>query len=149
MSGCNDAYLKLTFARIDHNSTSEETMARASHLAFFVAGLGVSATLQAGQSAVEWPTKLGGNGHWYEAVLVPEAITWLPASAAATARGGHLATPTSAAENDFILATVVPSLGSYIGFGPILGGSAGDGGCMRGMLSPACFWVTVQGDARV
>ena len=108
-------------------------MARASHLAFFVAGLGVSATLQAGQSAVEWPVKLGGNGHLYQAIFAPEAITWLAASAAATARGGHLATPTSAAENDFILATVVPSLGSYIGFGPILGGRYVDG---------AWQWVT-------
>lgn len=108
-------------------------MARAFYFALFAASLGVSSTMQAGQSAIEWPTKLGGNGHWYEAVLVPEAITWLSASAAATARGGHLATPTSAAENDFILTSVVPTLSSYEGFGPILGGRFLDG---------AWQWVT-------
>jgi len=45
-----------------------------------------------------WP----GNGHDYEAVLAPDGITWDAANAAAVASGKHLATITSAAENDFV-----------------------------------------------
>ena len=43
-----------------------------------------------------------GNGHFYEVVAVPEGITWLDARAGATARGGYLATLTSAAEHRFV-----------------------------------------------
>jgi hypothetical protein len=79
------------------------------------------------QSAIEWSKKNSGNGHWYAAVHASAPISWLAASEAATARGGYLATPTSAAENDFILSNIVPTLGSDAGFGPILGGRYIDG----------------------
>lgn len=85
------------------------------------------------QTAVEWRLEDGGNGHWYEAVLSPESISWLAASEAAISRGGYLATPTSAAENAFILEHVEPLLGKYLGFGPMLGGRFVDG---------AWRWVT-------
>ena len=42
-----------------------------------------------------------GNGHTYEAVYAP-GLTWAQAQAACEARGGYLATITSAGENDFI-----------------------------------------------
>lgn len=44
------------------------------------------------------------NGHRYQAILVPEGISWTDAQAAAQQRGDgwHLATITSAAENAFL-----------------------------------------------
>lgn len=43
------------------------------------------------------------NGHWYQRLEVP--MSWTDASAACQALGGHLATPTSAEENDFLFST--------------------------------------------
>jgi hypothetical protein len=44
------------------------------------------------------------NGHRYQAILVPEGISWIGAQAAVQQRGNgwHLATITSAAENAFL-----------------------------------------------
>lgn len=55
---------------------------------------------------VEWPMSAGGNGHFYERVIVDYAITWADARLLAEQRlhnglTGHLATFTSAAENAF------------------------------------------------
>ena len=44
-----------------------------------------------------------GNGHAYEVVLASN-ISWSAAQAAATARGGRLATIGSSAENEFVFA---------------------------------------------
>ena len=55
-----------------------------------------------GAQPVQWT----GNGHWYEAVLAPGPLTWTAARDAATAKGGYLATITSAAENDFVYSLV-------------------------------------------
>ena len=51
---------------------------------------------------VQWTIAEGGNGHWYEAVLVSEGITWDDANAAASASGAHLATISSEPENAFV-----------------------------------------------
>jgi Lectin C-type domain/PEP-CTERM motif len=50
----------------------------------------------------QWSVEDGGNGHFYEPVVVPNGIGWLDANAAATAAGGYLVTLTSAAENAFV-----------------------------------------------
>ena len=62
--------------------------------------LGATALLAAPAQAQ--PLRWSGNGHLYEVVVVPEGITWLDAKAAASARGGYLATLTSAEENRFV-----------------------------------------------
>jgi hypothetical protein len=62
--------------------------------------LGVT-TLMAAPAQAE-PMRWNGNGHSYAVVVVPEGITWLDAKAAASARGGYLATLTSAEENRFV-----------------------------------------------
>jgi hypothetical protein len=46
-----------------------------------------------------WTTAEGGNGHRYESVLFDTVVSWNEARAAAEARGGYLATLTSAIEN--------------------------------------------------
>jgi hypothetical protein len=63
-------------------------------------------------SAQSWPPVFdSASGHWYQVVRIPGGITWSSARAAAEASvyagyRGHLATITSPAENDFILANV-------------------------------------------
>ena len=52
-------------------------------------------------SPIQWTVGSGGNGHWYELVESPDII-WTEARDDAVLRGGHLATITSQAENDFI-----------------------------------------------
>ena len=54
---------------------------------------------------IEWPVADGGNGHFYE--QVDGEISWTDARDAAAAKSfmgatGHLATSTSAAENQFL-----------------------------------------------
>lgn len=68
------------------------------------------------------------NGHTYQIVRTPQRVSWTEANNDALARGGHLATLTSAEENDFValFAIVDPALW-YIdpagnGQGPWIGG---------------------------
>lgn len=75
----------------------------------------------------QWPMEHGGNGHWYEAVNVGPFTPWPQARDLAEARGGHLATITSAGENAFIyelirnrpdlwtLSTINNGLGPWLG----------------------------------
>ena len=53
-------------------------------------------------TALQWPTSSGGNGHWYEAVMVAASVTWSNAQSMAAGRHGHLATISSGAENAFV-----------------------------------------------
>ena len=65
-------------------------------------------------TGVPWTLATGGNGHSYE--LVQNSVTWSAAKAAAEARGGYLATITSAAEQAFVESLSVSSgvwLGGY------------------------------------
>ncbi len=55
------------------------------------------------QTTFVWLPSSGGNGHTYEFVSAP-SISWAAARDAAVARGGYLATITSPAENDVIVA---------------------------------------------
>ncbi len=72
---------------------------------------------------VAWPVEAGGNGHEYEPVA--EFVTWEEARAVAAARGGHLVTITSEAENQFVFGLInapeywlpdVPVWGPWIGY---------------------------------
>lgn len=90
---------------------------------------------------VQW----SNNGHWYEAVYVGVDTTWTTARAAAEARGGYLASITSAAENAFVYSLVTedkywgPS--GFGGFGPWLGGYQYDK-----LAEPAGHWAWVSGE---
>ena len=48
----------------------------------------------------QWPKSAGGNDHWY--AFNPELGSWLGHRDIAKEAGGHLATMTSAEENDFV-----------------------------------------------
>lgn len=74
------------------------------------------------------PVFFAGTGHFYEAVRAPDGITRDDAGLAALAKGGYLATISSAAENDFAY-SLVNDLSWFTGpsmfgdrLGPWLGG---------------------------
>lgn len=96
---------------------------------------------------VQWTFASGGNGHYYQAFLVTNGISWQQASNAAASLGGYLATATTAAENDFIynLASADDSLWftdfAGNGFGPWLGGFQ-----PAGSPEPAGGWSWVTGE---
>jgi hypothetical protein len=75
-----------------------------------------------GNYPVQWRVEDGGNGHWYQ--FVPNfSITWETARIAASARGGHLATLTSPAENALAFDLVAQSAQAWSAqiWGPFLG----------------------------
>ncbi|MCI0535655.1 MAG: hypothetical protein L0Z50_10555 [Verrucomicrobiales bacterium] len=90
--------------------------------------LGCFAFVSSHASPVRWDPATGGNGHLYEAVLVLQGISWTAADAAAKAKGAgwHLASVTSAAENDFIFGLIANNSAffnpNYFQTGPWLGG---------------------------
>jgi len=101
----------------------------------------------AGPGAVEWPISAGGNGHYYEAVLVPEGISWDAANTTAEAKGGHLVTITSEAENEFVYNLVagddrywIVTTSPYV-HGPLLGGYQPEGS-----PEPAGGWTWITGE---
>lgn len=107
----------------------------------------------ASATPVQWSASVGGNNHWYELVVVPEGIQWGDARVAAEARGGYLATITSAAENEFVhQATGVATTAAawrdnfyqsqWYGWGPWLGGFQ-----PNGSQEPGGNWQWVTGEA--
>lgn len=85
----------------------------------------------------QWVT-WSGNGHRYRAVSVPGGISWTNARQAAANMGGYLASPTSAAENNFIFSLINDpkywvfdpgrAMGPWIGLYQPLGSPEPDGG---------------------
>jgi hypothetical protein len=99
------------------------------------------------QDALQWRVEDGGNGHWYVVEVVP-SITWQSAVSSAAARGGYLATVSSAAENQFILklARATPGAFTSVDFGPFLGALqvAGADGQVQ---EPGGSWSWLSGEA--
>lgn len=88
------------------------------------------AAVQASNGAIQWRVQDGGNGHWY--ALVEQTASWTAHRNMALAKGGDLATLTSASENEFIVARFWPAW-------VWLGGTASLGsGCNLGTWK----WVT-------
>jgi hypothetical protein len=89
-----------------------------------------------------WSVAQGGNGHYYELVVVPGGIRWNLASTGATNRGGYLATATSSNENRFIFTLANQNNSAWVGgFGPWLGGFQ-----PAGSPEPAGGWRWVTGE---
>jgi hypothetical protein len=100
---------------------------------------GVLLLLLISVSAYADPTQWSGNGHWYELVIDPNAISWDSANAAAAALGGHLATITSAEENAFVYSLISDYSGDPIW--PWLGAFQ-----PSGSSEPAGGWQWVTGE---
>ena len=103
------------------------------------------ASVATAQNAVEWRVADGGNGHWYQVVSATGPITWSVAKLAAEAKGAHLVTLTSAAEEDQVWSIAsAPSAWMVIPFvsiGPWLGGLQASNAS-----SPADGWSWVTGE---
>lgn len=94
-------------------------------------------------SPVYWDPAAGGNGHSYDAIRVPSGIFWEDARDQAIALGGHLATLTSAAENQFVFDHLAsdPTLWKNGFYGPWIGGYQ-----TPGLSDPAAGWHWVTGE---
>ena len=87
------------------------------------------------------------NDHWYKAVSVPAGISWTDAESAAEAEGGHLATITSTAENEFVKSLITePKLWQRerqdFSSGPWIGGFA-----KANRKKPVDGWKWITGEA--
>jgi hypothetical protein len=60
--------------------------------------------------AVQWRVEDGGNGHWY--ARINEHMEWEQSRLRAEQLGGHLATLTTLAENDFVMPLCLPGEGA-------------------------------------
>jgi hypothetical protein len=85
--------------------------------------------------AVQWRVEDGGNGHWYTAV--DTGLGWAESQAYAESLGGHLATPRSHAEDDFIYAVASQELEQA--WQSWIGGFAFNGPCNS---AASYAWVT-------
>ena len=96
-----------------------------------------------GQNAVQWPVSDGGNGHWYEGVIVRSAgSSWTEARASAQAMGGDLASLLSAPAALFVFERVVNNPALWSGaVGPWVGGWQ-----QVGSAEPSGGWQWVNGD---
>jgi hypothetical protein len=86
--------------------------------ALFLALLPFAGLRHAVAQSASPPVYNPANGHWYQAIRMPGGLTWYTAQAAAAALSyagyaGHLATITSAEENQFIIGSLAPA--SYDG----------------------------------
>jgi hypothetical protein len=88
-----------------------------------VIGIGAVTTGAAAQNAVQWRVEDGGNGHWYRCAQTSVlGDAWATANSVAISSGGHLATVTSNAENQWVY-TLSVAQGAWSGrTGPLLGG---------------------------
>lgn len=76
--------------------------------------LGLLGTAQA--IPVQWEVSAGGNGHWYEIVSSGQDGSWLSAENNAVAKGGHLVSFASEAEELWVQMTFSRSTRYWIGF---------------------------------
>jgi hypothetical protein len=88
------------------------------------------------------PITWDANGHSYEVIELGPELTWEQGMLAAEELGGHLATITSAAENDFVSALVQAAGGDAQRFW--LGGYQTDPG--TAICEPASCWAWVTGE---
>jgi hypothetical protein len=70
---------------------------------------------QASAVPVQWTVASGGNGHFYDLILV--SGTWATARNAAALAGGHLVTITSLAENQFLVNTFNAATNAFVWIG--------------------------------
>jgi hypothetical protein len=93
-------------------------------------------TAGCGTTPVEWRAVAGGNGHWYQYVHSQTDLCWNAARQIASARGGHLATVTTAAENTFLRNLVLPLDPGGLEGGPYLGATC------DGVAWGQWYWIT-------
>ncbi|MEY3142913.1 MAG: hypothetical protein RLY21_1406, partial [Planctomycetota bacterium] len=98
-----------------------------------IASVAATARVATADQPIQWTTASGGNGHWYLRINAPEGISWTAADAAARAIGGHLVTPSTAAEQAWVLQTFV----------------SGAPTCGSGATLSRSIWIGLRQDATV
>ena len=112
-------------------------------MAVAMCAFGITGTALA-QGAVQWPVSAGGNGHWYEGVVLGvNPVSWHTARAAAHARGAELAQLKSPGAVAWVFANVAnaPALWRWK-IGPWLGGYQ-----LEGSIEPGGGWIWIDGTA--
>ena len=66
-----------------------------------------------GNYPVQWRGEDGGNGHWYSGIDLGHPVFWIEARDMASASGGHLATPSTAGEDHFLVTTFLATARLY------------------------------------
>ena len=64
----------------------------------------------------QWTVSAGGNGHYFGLLYSSDPFTWTSAENKSLELGGHLASFTSAAEENFVISQVTGSKLAWIGF---------------------------------
>jgi hypothetical protein len=108
--------------------------------ALAITGLTTSAMAQTGGSggmgAKQWNAGPGANGHWY--ALIQNGKAWHVAKKFAADNGGHLATITSEAEQNWIVTNILGRLAATPESKVWIGGRADNGSCTN---PNAYYWV--------
>ncbi len=90
--------------------------------------------------AVQWRVEDGGNGHWYQVLTLPAAVTLDTATFAAAALGAHVVSITSEGEQAFVRTVAdVDSAWASAAVGPLIGLKVDAQGCDSGC------WATGEG----
>src|SRR5687768_4386054 len=114
---------------------------RRSGSGWLMSAAAIAVGILAGRTGAE-PIRNPDNGHYYEAIVRQEGVTWVAARRGAAqrvyaGRSGHLATITSPEENRFVTTHFRPATQ----FGYWLGGFQ-----LPGILDPAAGWQWVTGE---
>jgi formylglycine-generating enzyme required for sulfatase activity len=98
--------------------------------------------------AVQWRVEDGGNGHWYR-LVINAPITWPNARTACESVGGHLVTPTTPAENQFLLSIANRAANPEAWVNDFGGNAVGPwlGGFQPAEASPNQPWAWVTGES--
>ena len=93
-------------------------------------------------SAVQWTTESGGNGNWYQGLIVsPEGASWTTARTFAIARGGDLAVVPSETFAQWLFTNTVDNTTLWAqSVGPWVGGYQ-----LTGSIEPSGGWLWVNG----
>ena len=93
-------------------------------------------------TAVQWTTESGGNGHWYQGLIVSqEGASWTTARTFAIARGGDLAVVPSATFAQWLFTNTVDNTTLWAqSVGPWVGGYQ-----LTGSIEPSGGWLWVNG----
>jgi len=74
------------------------------------------------EGAVQWTVEEGGNGHWYKGVLCLDGCTSIEASSMAMAMGGHLASLSTASEDEWVRSSIASDASLWGGSGGVIEG---------------------------
>jgi hypothetical protein len=115
--------------------------------AFLILLVALAWSSSAWATPIEWTVTSGGNGHWYEAIDLGTAISWTDAQTLAEDAGGYLATITSAEEDAWVSANLLPLVtgtGGENRLGPWIGGYQDTSS--PSYTEPAGGWTWVTGE---